>query len=379
MEDIKTLEQGFDDPARQIIKRGVIHFTDDPEMQGFTEVKVSKYDNLYGATWANLVKEYLKSAYLADSSHAEVVAWGVNYKVLRRDNVTVFYDAEGNTLFDVENKRLDKEYQWLDKNAENTNTQQEINNCTIMKEIKNTKMKCSGVGEEKCDECPKIEPALADMHKDKAGSEADLEHAGEEEAAAAIEENSKPFQIKAKEKLEEELKNAKDKAFAEPVIGYLLKRCEEDEGLSQDVMQKHKTWDKCFAYIYSNARTQTKGESAHICDEVVFEWAEDYYHMDDKALAEQQTGERKEAAGKKAVQKEKAEKSKPDKGFEDSATKKLKTEARTDAEAKVKANAKVKSQDKVMESEPKTAPAEKPKKNNKDMDGQMDLFSFMGL
>ncbi|WP_379690413.1 hypothetical protein [Mediterraneibacter gnavus] len=45
---------------------------------------------------------------------------------------------------------------------------------------------------------------------------------------------------RAKEKLEKELNDAKDKNFADPVIKYLLKRCEEDDGLSSDVLQPHK-------------------------------------------------------------------------------------------------------------------------------------------
>lgn len=49
---------------------------------------------------------------------------------------------------------------------------------------------------------------------------------------------------RAKEKLEKELNDAKDKNFADPVIKYLLKRCEEDDGLSSDVLQPHKTWAK---------------------------------------------------------------------------------------------------------------------------------------
>lgn len=42
------------------------------------------------------------------------------------------------------------------------------------------------------------------------------------------------------------------KCFAivvDPIITYLLKRCEEDQGLAEDVMQDGKTWNKCFDYI----------------------------------------------------------------------------------------------------------------------------------
>ena len=52
----------------------------------------------------------------------------------------------------------------------------------------------------------------------------------EEEIRAAEIENAKPVKQKAKEKLEAEKKKATQKNFADPIIAYLLKRCEEDQG-----------------------------------------------------------------------------------------------------------------------------------------------------
>lgn len=141
----------------------------------------------------------------------------------------------------------------------------------------------------------------------------------------------------AKEKLEKEMKADKNKAFAEPVIGYLLKRCEEDLGVAQDVVQEHKTWEKCFDYIYEQARKQATGNRAAVRDDVVYEWAEDYYHKDDKAEEEKKA---KEAEERKKKLEERAKKAKP---------------------------------------VPNKAEAPKPKKNNKDMDGQLDMFSMMGM
>lgn len=183
----------------------------------------------------------------------------------------------------------------------------------------------------------------------------------EEEIAAAVEENNKPFQVRAKEKLEDELKKAKDKSFAEPVIGYLLKRCAEDEGLAEDVCQKHKTWEKCFNFIYESARKSAKGNSrCAVRDDVVYEWAEDYYHMDDKAEEEKRAKEKAERE-----KKQKEDQKKRIEGME-------KRKAAKKATTAPKESAK-------KEEKPKAAPAEKPKKNSKDMDGQMDLFSLMGL
>lgn len=64
-----------------------------------------------------------------------------------------------------------------------------------------------------------------------------------EEVEAAEAENAKPVKQKAREKLEAEKKKATQKNFADPVITYLMKRCEEDQGLAEDVMQEGKTWN----------------------------------------------------------------------------------------------------------------------------------------
>jgi hypothetical protein len=41
----------------------------------------------------------------------------------------------------------------------------------------------------------------------------------------------------AKQKLKNEMEKSKDKTFAEQIIPHLLKRCEDDAGLAEDVMQ----------------------------------------------------------------------------------------------------------------------------------------------
>ena len=103
---------------------------------------------------------------------------------------------------------------------------------------------------------------------------------------------------KAKEKLEAEKKKATQKNFADPVITYLLKRCEEDQGLAEDVMQEEKTWNKCFNYIVEQARKQSNGRNTAVEDQVVYEWAEDYYHK-----KEEKPAPTKKAGGKKTSDK----------------------------------------------------------------------------
>lgn len=326
MEENKKME-GFDAPIRQVIKMDVEHFTVNPEQHSFSEVKVRKNDNAYGVTWANLVKKYLTTAYLENTPQAEVEAWGVTYKVLRREKITVFYDADGNTLFDVENERLKKEYAWITGSS------------ALQKENEEIEEPVTAMG---------IVISTTEREAfEKATEEVD-----------DVRENNKSFHEKAKEKLEKELKDANDKSFAEPIIEYLLKRCAEDIGLAEDVCQKHKTWEKCFSFIYESARKSANGKrQCAVRNDVVYEWAEDYYHKDDKAEEEKKA--------KESAEKKKKVQTKPVKSFEDSATK--------NGEEEVK----VKTAEKPVVK--KTAEVPRPKKNSKEIDGQMDIFSLLGM
>lgn len=121
----------------------------------------------------------------------------------------------------------------------------------------------------------------------------------EEEIRAAEIENAKPVKQKAKEKLEAEKKKATQKNFAESIIAYLLKRCEEDQGFAEDVMQEGKTWNKCFNYIVEQARKQSNGRSTAVEDRVVYEWAEDYYHKYEKPETAKKEKGKKPATTKK--------------------------------------------------------------------------------
>lgn len=159
------------------------------------------------------------------------------------------------------------------------------------------------------------------------------------------------FKEKAKEKLQKELAEATKDGFAEPIIGYLLKRCAEDDGLSEDVCLEHKTWKKCFDYIVAQAKKlKSSGNCVAVRDEVVYEWAEDYYHMDDKAEEERKA---KEKAEREKKQKEEQKK-------------------RSEEQAK-----KVSVPKNTAPAVEKKAEPEAPKKNR--MEGQMDLFSMLGM
>lgn len=67
----------------------------------------------YGWTWNKVVEAYLAKGYKNPESGTEVKSLGKMYLVLRRKERTFFYDSQGNTLFEVENKRLEKEYEYM--------------------------------------------------------------------------------------------------------------------------------------------------------------------------------------------------------------------------------------------------------------------------
>ena len=324
------------------------------EVKHFTAENTA--ENAYGWTWDQVVKEYLRSGYNAEDKSPDIVVMGETYKTLKRLEVTVFYDAAGDTLFDVTNERLEKEYEWLMNSgagdtAENMNTREEDD--------------ADGKGDlvvEQTEEDPEAgeAPQTERTEEDEniADNEADdlipmgtaslkeivvgIPAPTAKEIVAAKEENVKPIKQRAEEKLKKELAAAKDKLFADPIISYLLKRCEEDEGMAEDVAQEHKTWQKCFDYIYRQARQQTNGNCAAVHGDVVYEWAEDYYHKDDKAEEEK-----------------KAKKAAEDKAKKTATEKAKKVKSATGRKA--------------------TKVPPKLKKNSKEMDGQMDLFSMMGM
>ena len=303
----------------------VVHFTKTSEIKHFTEEKVSPYDNVYGVTWAEIVKKYLQTAYSGEDIQTEVEAFGKTYKVLRRTEVTAFYDKDGNTLFDVTNERLADEYEWLTSN-------------------------------------PVSEPEEnGEVHTEVDGT---------------VEENTQKSSVYigvvgAVTKLQEELKKTKEKEFSEPVIEYLIERCKDSESLAADICQDHKTWEKCYQYIYESARKKLSGKSGPVRSDIVFEWAEDYYRKDDKAEEEKKAKE--DAEKKKKEAEKKKEKA--------TTTKENKARADYDTARKSPTDNHKLSEEEIAAMDKKEAPKSKsqPKKNNKDMDGQMDFFSLMGM
>ena len=181
----------------------------------------------------------------------------------------------------------------------------------------------------------------------------------------------KSSQQLAVEKLQGELGKARNKAFADPIIEYLIKRCQEDAGFAEDVLGEKKTYENCEAYIFSLARKEAgNNRQIAIRNDTVFEWAEDYYRME-KAW-EPSKGNAQKATAPKAS-KNKSEKKNPQK------TTKSVDHAKNTANAETK-SVDVGELDKTADAKAEEKPKEKkaePKKKQTDISGQMSLFDLM--
>lgn len=247
-------------------------------------------------------------------------------------------------MFDIENDRLKEEYEAMDFSASEPQSE-------MGKAISNIEQQAfeQAVNDD-IDADDTIPMGTASLKEIVEGIPAPTP----EEIESAKENNNSSVYIGvvgAVTKLQEELKKAKDKSFADPIIKYLIERCRESESLASDVCQDHKTWEKCYKYIYEQARKQAKGSSCAVRDDVVYEWAEDYFHKDDKAEEDKKA---KEAAERKKKQDEKT---------------------KTDSKKKEVSKPAVEPEKKIEAPKPEA----KPKRNNKDMDGQLDMFSLLGM
>lgn len=185
------------------------------------------------------------------------------------------------------------------------------------------------------------------------------ESGNESSAEAETTENTKSIKQKAKEKLEAEKKKATQKNFADPIIAYLLKRCEEDQGLAEDVMQEGKTWNKCFNYIVEQARKQSNGRSTAVEDRVVYEWAEDYYRKYEKPETAKKEKRQKPATTKKT----------------EAPAKKV-TEIKKDIQ-ETKDDSKVSEKPEKKDAASKQQKTEKTSTKSSGLNGQMSLFDLL--
>ena len=391
-------------------KTEIVHFTNAPEIKHFATVKSSPNDNVYGIEWGNIVRKYLEDGYKFPTAKNDIECDGKRYRVLDRGGITAFYDESGNTLFDVENSRLEKEYGIIKSERENATPQSAIGkviadiekqafdnadkeqedvetnngneNADVPasddtdsyeeKEVQGTGESDNG-GENDSEVCSDIQKVEETSGENSVETEK-IENAKENNSSVYI------GAVGAVTKLQEELKQAKNKTFAEPVVKHLIERCKESESLASDICQNHKTWEKCYQYINEQARKQAKGNSCAVRDDVVYEWAEDYFHIDDKAEEEEKAKAAKKAKEDSKKCDEIAAKAKARAKAKTSA-KPDKNKARADYDTTLKANT---DNHKLSAKEIAEMKAEEEKKSKKakksgDIDGQMDIFSFMGM
>lgn len=319
--------------------------------------RTERNNEFHHGDWKAVLHEYLKTAYKGSKSAGDITSGRTVYQFMEKDDKVTFYDADGNTLFHASYEQLEKEYAVLMREQET-----DSEDCQDQKEMEeNGEAKRNGSDgiREAGGESVKAEAEKMENTVEKDTVEETMAVDVAPEKTASIMKTGSTIKEQATKKLEKELGKAKDRSFAQPVIEYLIKRCEEDYGLSEDVIQEHKTWEKCYGYIYSQAQksAQKGARSCAVRDDVVCEWAEDYYHKDDKA-------EENKKAGKAAERKAK--------------TKAREESAKKEARAKEKAGERESDKTEAVPDGAKKNHA-KPKKNTRDIEGQMDMFSMMGM
>jgi len=308
--------EGFKGNLSEESKKEVKHFTAE-----------NAAENAYGAIWNQVVEEYLRSGYNAVDNSLDIVVMGETYKTLKRPEVTAFYDAAGDTLFDVTNERLKKEYE----------------------QLMNDSTKTDETGEEK--ECPSADKT--ETVKSYSSGEEKL-IAEEDEMIASI----KP-----------EFKNIM-RAQMDLLFKEIISWTKQDLEFEKKVLLNHKSMKRCMKYCADKAmglRAPSDQEKAAarynnipivtpVRSDMLLEWIKEYYDKDDKAEAEKEkkaaTVCRKSADKKKPVEKKKAA---------------LKETALTRQEKK------------PAEKKEGTKTAGSPKKQDKFVDGQISMFDVLSV
>lgn len=288
-------------------------------------LKSETWQELGDALREKIVKEYLKVGYADESKQHDIEVSGTTYKVLERGEITTFYDGIGNTLFNVENKELAAKYDQLTKAANEADSMDE-------KESNGDVTECA-TADEKQDEKPDNSP----LPKYTSGGE----------------------KIKAQIEMQMKKNKGGQTEFmlqqVQPIIDYITERCDQDKEYEALVLADHKSWERCFDYTFKKAQKMAEKGARGICvfGDTMIKWIDEYFAMDDKKEVEEKA--KREAEEK--VRREKAA---------------AKRREKTAAKKKTKTN------DKTAKTEkPKEQPI--PKKNGKEMEGQLDMFSMIGM
>lgn len=118
VEDMLSGEEQDDIAISQQEQVGKLTEGKDQEIDHFLDRNES-IDDAYGWFRSEMVREYLKFGYKGPDEECEIIVLGSVHKVQKAKEVTVFHDISGTATFDVENTRLEREYNFFfGKNAE---------------------------------------------------------------------------------------------------------------------------------------------------------------------------------------------------------------------------------------------------------------------
>lgn len=308
------------------------------ETRHFTAEKTD--GDSYGEPWAQAVKEYFRNGYKGEDKQCNVVVSGVAYQILKREGVTVFYDADGNTLFDVENERLEKEYE-------------QMINSGAMADTEITNLECGNK--------EAVTTENTDKKQDDVVKDVESYSSGEEKLIA--EENEMLASVKP------EFKNVMQ-AQMDLIFKELISWSKQDSGFEKKVLLAHKSMERCMKFCADKAmglRKPSDQEKAAarnnnipimtpVGSDMLFEWIKEYYDKDDKAEVEKEkkaaTAQKKSADKKKAVGKKKAAS---------------------------KETVPRKQEKKPVEKKEDTKATGSPKKQDKFVDGQISMFDLLGV
>jgi len=283
----------------------------------------------YGETWAQVVKEYFRNGYKNGDKQCDVAVSGVSYQVLKREGVTAFYDADGNTLFDVANERLEKEYEQL---------------------VNSGAMAGAGIMSPEGGNKEAAITENTDKKQDAAVKDAESYSSGEEKLIA--EENEMIASVKPEFK--NVMRTQMDLIFKE-----LISWSKQDSEFEKKVLLAHKSMERCMKFCADKAMGLREPSSKEkyaarnsnipimtpVGSDMLFGWIKEYFDEDDKAEVER---EKSAAAKKKTIGKKKAE---------------------------PKERVPKKQEKKAAEKKKETAVS--PKKPDKSVDGQISMFEFL--
>lgn len=82
------------------------------------------------------------------------------------------------------------------------------------------------------------------------------------------------------EKLKRESKEVKNKRVpAEPIVKYLINKCEADPKFSERIKIENKNLKRCFDYVFDEVKKKLEGVNGWVADDEVYQMAETYWRL----------------------------------------------------------------------------------------------------